>query len=139
MPDDRHLAVSGTECDAAANVVGVAVGVHDVRYRVGSPPLDRLNHLGAREGMRGVKRNQTVPAVNDHRMAETLNDGKAIADLGQLIGHPIHRFVSHTRIDNPRRQSQEITHAPTVLREPGAATKPADRAAPDTQKQSLLR
>ena len=101
VTDHGHVAVSGGEVGAAAYVIGVAMRVHQMRYRSVVPCANGGDHIAARPSVRRIERDETVAGVEHHGVAETLDDSEPVGHFGQLVGDPIDRFVDSPRIDHP--------------------------------------
>ena len=74
----------GDDGRRAADVVDVAVGVHEGVHGIVVPAAQGPEHLGA-EGLEGgVEEHQTVVGAEGHDVGERLDDGDAVGHLGQL-------------------------------------------------------
>jgi hypothetical protein len=92
----RHLTEGVGECGAPADVVGVAVCVHEVGDGRRGPPADRCDDVGAGAGVGGVEGDEAVAGVQHHRVRETLDDRQTVGDFRQFVGDAVDGFVGHT-------------------------------------------
>lgn len=114
VPDHGHLTERCGEVRAAADMVGVTVGVHQMGDRRVAPPTDGGDHVTTGTGMGRIESDQTIAGVEHHRMAETFDDRETFGQFGQLVADPVDRFVRHARVDDPRRQSEKISRTWTL-------------------------
>jgi hypothetical protein len=117
---------------AATDVIGVAVRVHQRADRVGRPRADR--GVDRRPGVHagGVEAHQPVVRAQGDRVAEALDDGQAVGELGQLVGDAVDRLVEHVLVDDARAERQQVPHA-------GDATPAGQRGRPRTRSPRMLR
>jgi hypothetical protein len=97
----RHRAERVGECGAPADVVRVAMCVHEVGDGRRGPPPDRCDDVSAGAGVGGIEGDEAVAGVQHHRVRETLDDRQPVGEFRQFVGDAVDRFVGHTGIDDP--------------------------------------
>ena len=102
--------VVGRERAAAADVVDVAVRVHE-RVDATRAPLLQLGHdCGAGVHVARVETDETFARIPRHGVAEGLHHAQAVRDLAQFARGAVDRSVRDTRIDDFRGQREKISH-----------------------------
>ncbi len=116
VADDLRSPVTGVdlcrrERRAAADVVGVPVGVDERPDRIDGPSPDRGVH--GRPGVHAGRVEAHEPVVGAERdgVAEALHDGEVVGELGQLVGDAVDRHVEHVLVDDARAERQQVPHA----------------------------
>lgn len=97
MSDHRRSAMAprpaiGQQGTRATHVVGVPVGVDDGVHRVGRPGAQGLGDRLPGEHPRGIEHRKAVARVDCDRVAERLDQGHSVGQLGQLVGDPVGRI-----------------------------------------------
>ncbi len=93
-----------SERSGAAHMVEVAMGVDERVERFGAPCSGGRNNGRTLAFDAGVKRNQARAGIDQHRMAERLNDGNTFSEFADLFGHTVHGSVGGARVNDPGGQ-----------------------------------
>ena len=100
------------EMIGAAHMVGMAVGVANIRHRLIGPAAQGLQHAAA-EGLKArVEQHQPVTGLEGHDMRKGFNERDAIAEFRQFHRRAVDeaRAFVNVIVDEFRRQSQKIGH-----------------------------
>ena len=103
---------SGKQRIRAADVVDMAMRVHDRVHRRVVPRLQRAHNLAAEGLEAGVEQHQAVGGAQGHDMRERLDHRDVGRDLAQPARDPVDRRGSVVRpfIDEARRQLEQLGH-----------------------------
>ena len=95
---------------AAADMIGVAVRVHQMADRLVAPAAQRLDHCSTGVHTRRIEGDDAFVGAHGNRVTEALDDRQVVGELAQLVGHAVHRLVDDPRVDDSCRQVEQIPH-----------------------------
>ena len=99
---------------APTHMVDVTMGVDEGVDPVGRPRAERLDDRGPAHRTARVERHEAVVGPEHDHVAERLDQGDVVVDLGQFVADPVDRLLGRARVDDAARQLDRIGGADLI-------------------------